>query len=183
MRIISGKYGRRRFSVPKGLKLRPTTDLAKEALFGILQTLIDFEDIQMLDLFCGTGNIGIECLSRGAKEITLIDKQYKQINFVKSVIEELGEKDTCYTIVKDIQVFLKDPKSIIPDCSFDFIFADPPYNLPWLQDIPELVLQSNILKKGGLFVLEHPSDFDFSSHSNFIKHRKYSAVNFSLFQL
>ncbi len=181
MRIISGKYGRRRFTVPKGLKLRPTTDLAKEGIFGMLQSIIEFEGIEVLDLFSGTGNIGLEFASRGASKVIFLDKQHKHTSFVKSVIEELDAKDYCSTYTKDVLSFLKNPQLLLNEASFDLIFADPPYNLPCLEDIPELLFTSNLLKENGLFILEHPSEYNFSKHPNFVKHKQYSAVNFSLF--
>lgn len=183
MRIISGKYGRRRFDVPKGLKLRPTTDISKEALFGMLQTLIDFEGIEVLDLFTGTGNIGLECVSRDAAKVVMVDKQPKHIAFVRSVIELLGANKETDTRVKDVRSLLREAKTNPGSEQFDLIFADPPYDLPWLEEIPQMIFEAQLLRSGGVFVLEHPAIYDFSIHPYFIKHRNYSAVNFSLFAL
>lgn len=180
MRIISGKYGRRRFSVPQGLKLRPTTDLAKEALFASLTASIDFEEKEVLDLFTGTGSIGLEFLSRGVQAVSMVDKHPKHIAFVRQVITALGAEKETKTYIKDVRSFLHQLKE--EGRVFDIIFADPPYDLPWLAELPQIIFSSpSLLRPDGLFILEHPSTYDFSSMDFFVRHRSYSAVNFSYF--
>lgn len=179
MRIISGKYGRRRFTLSKGLKLRPTTDLAKEALFDSLNASIGLEDIDVLDLFCGTGSIGVEFISRGARQVTMVDKNPKHIAFVRQVITEIGATNEAQTFVKEMRSFIQSAQE--EGKSYDVIFADPPYDLPWLGEIPTLILSSSLLKPNGLLIVEHPSTYDFSEVSHFLRHKSYSAVNFSFF--
>lgn len=179
MRIIGGKYGRRRFILPKRLKLRPTTDMAKEALFASLDASITLEGIEVLDLFCGTGSIGIEFVSRGALHVTMVDKAPRHIAFIREVIKTIGAEKEAKTLVKDVRSFIEQAKE--KDQSFDIIFADPPYDLPWLSELPNLILSTSLLKRDALLILEHPSSYDFSENPFFLKHKNYSAVNFSFF--
>jgi 16S rRNA (guanine(966)-N(2))-methyltransferase RsmD len=175
MRIISGKYKSRRFEVPKSFKARPTTDFAKENLFNVLANLMDLEDTVALDLFAGTGSIGFELLSRGCKEVVCMEKDPAHYAFIKKVKAEL--KDNNLITVKG------DAFKFIATCNqaFDFIFADPPYSLPDLARIPELILSRPLLKENGIFVMEHPKEYDFSALPGFIQRRVYGAVNFSIF--
>ena len=168
MRIIRGKYGRRRFDVPNNIKARPTTDFARENLFNVLENLIDFEDSVALDLFAGTGAISFELLSRECKRVVCVEKHPTQYNFITKVQQQLGG----------------DVFKFVAACGeqFDFIFADPPYDLPQLESIPSRVLDENcLLRPGGLFVLEHSRNNDFTSHPWFAEHRVYGSVNFTFF--
>lgn len=175
MRIIRGKYGRRRFDVPHNITARPTTDFARENLFNVIENLIDLEDKTAVDLFAGTGAISYELLSRGCSSVTAVEKSTVQVNFIRSVKEKL--KDENLRIVKgDVFRFIASCKE-----GFDFIFADPPYNLPNFGEIPKLILDSKLIKEGTLFVMEHSSSFDFSNLPGFYEHRSYGSVNFSLF--
>ncbi|MBP5561852.1 MAG: 16S rRNA (guanine(966)-N(2))-methyltransferase RsmD [Muribaculaceae bacterium] len=175
MRIISGKYGRRRFQVPHNITARPTTDMARENLFNVINNLVDYEGIKVLDLFAGTGAITFEFLSRGADHVTSVEKAGVQARFIAKVAQELGEKNL--TLVRG------DVFRFIASCRepFDVIFADPPYDLPQLPDIPELVLSSALVKPTTLFIMEHPRNFDFSSMPAFAQHRAYGKVNFTFF--
>lgn len=175
MRIIGGKYKRRRFDVPKNIKARPTTDFARENLFNVLNNLIDFEDLKSLDLFAGTGAISFELLSRGANPIISVEKHGIQYGFIRKVAEEL-KTDDLIAIKGDVFKFIASSKE-----KFDFIFADPPYDLPNLADIPEMIFKAGILKEDGLFVLEHSSKNDFSDMPEFDELRTYGSVNFSFF--
>ncbi len=177
MRIIGGKYKRRRFDVPKNIKARPTTDFARENLFNVLNNLIDFEDLKSLDLFAGTGAISFELLSRGANPIISVEKHGIQYGFIRKVAEEL-KTDDLIAIKGDVFKFIASSKE-----KFDFIFADPPYDLPNLADIPEMIFKAGILKEDGLFVLEHSSKNDFSDMPEFDELRTYGSVNFSFFTL
>lgn len=178
MRIISGKYGGRRFNAPSNLQARPTTDIAKESLFNILQNRIDSEGISALDLFSGTGSISFELLSRGAGHVVSVEMGRVQQQFIQKVAGELKIGREHQLIRGDVFRYLKGATS-----QFDFIFADPPYALPELPTLPDLVLQGNILKEDGLFILEHGKENDFSSHPHFKELRKYGAVHFSFFSL
>ena len=178
MRIISGIYGGRRFNTPSNLQARPTTDIAKESLFNILQNRIDFEGISALDLFSGTGSISFELLSRGAEHVVSVEMGRVQQQFIQKVAGELKIGREHQLIRGDVFRYLKGTTS-----QFDFIFADPPYALPELPTLPDLVLEGKLLKEDGLFILEHGKENDFSSHPHFLELRKYGAVHFSFFSL
>jgi len=176
MRIVGGQYKGRLFNPGKSFKARPTTDMAKESLFNILQNQIDFEDIKVLDLFSGTGSISFEFASRGCTEITSVELNFQHHRFIKEVIEKLGEKS-----IKAIKAnaFQYAEKS---DQSFDLIFADPPYDHKQFAQVPDLVLSGHLLKDTGLFILEHSKNYDFSSRPEFIEVRNYGSVHFSFFR-
>lgn len=176
MRIIRGKYGRRRFTVPSNITARPTTDFARENIFNVIENLVDIDGIEALDLFAGTGAITFEMLSRGASNVTSVEKAATQHRFISKTAETLGEKNL-RLIRGDVFRFLA---SATPD-SFDFIFADPPYDLPRFAEVPELVINSGILRKGGIFILEHSKSYDFSNLPGFQRHIAYGSVNFSIF--
>ena len=176
MRIISGIYGRRRFQLPKSLKARPTTDLAKESLFNILVSQIDFCEADALDLFAGTGSISFELLSRGCRRVTAVEQDRTLIAFIAKIADEL-HTEALNLIKGDTFRFLQTASA----CSYDFIFADPPYSLKNLADIPRLVFEKKMLRKNGVFVMEHAKENDFSSFPFFDRHRSYGAVNFSFF--
>lgn len=176
MRIISGKYKGRHFSPPKNLKARPTTDVAKEALFDILNNRIDYEETRVLDMFGGTGSISLEFASRGCPSVTLLEMNSTNYAFIKKTVAELK--------AEEINAIKGDTFKYVEKCSakFDMIFADPPYDHPRLKDVPDLVFQNELLNPGGLLILEHPKDFSFESHPQFLEHRKYGHVNFTFFQ-
>ena len=176
MRIISGIYGHRRFQTPTSFKARPTTDFAKESLFNVLAHLIDFDETDALDLFAGTGSISFELLSRGCRRVTAVEQDRAHVTFIMKVAKEL-QTDALYLIKGDVFRFLQKAT----ECSYDFIFADPPYLLKNLTDIPRLVLEKNLLRKGGVFVMEHAKEYDFSPLPFFDQRRSYGAVNFSFF--
>ena len=176
MRIVSGIYGRRRFQVPASFKARPTTDFAKENLFNVLVNLIDFEGGDALDLFAGTGSISFELLSRGCRRVTAVEQDKIHAAFIAKVAGEL--KTNALNIVRgDVFRFL----NAAPEQSFDFIFADPPYLLKNLSEIPRIVIGKKILRQDGVFVMEHPRENDFSSLPFFNQRRVYGSVNFSIF--
>jgi 16S rRNA (guanine(966)-N(2))-methyltransferase RsmD len=176
MRIIRGKYGRRRFDVPSHIKARPTTDFARENLFNVLENRLDFEEITALDLFAGTGAISFELLSRECPRVVCVEKHSTQYGFITKVQQQLGDEN--------LQAIKGDVFKFIANCGedFDFIFADPPYDLPQLESIPSLVLDERcLLRPGGLFVLEHSRNNDFSTHRWFAERRVYGSVNFTFF--
>ena len=181
MRIIGGKYKRRRFDVPKSFNARPTTDFAKENLFNVLQHYIDFEGITALDLFSGTGSISVELLSRGASRVVALEQRREHATFIHSVAKELGEEKHLQVLQADVFRFIRGAKS--QSSLYDFIFADPPYKLSEIAVLPELILSSGLLKPDGLLVVEHPQQYDFSSLPHFAERRVYGSVNFSLFFL
>lgn len=175
MRIITGQYKGRHFDIPRSFKARPTTDFAKENIFNVLNAYIDFEDAMALDLFSGTGSISLELLSRGCKNVVSVEADRDHYAFIKQCLAKLGT-DRCTTIRGDVFRYLKTCHQ-----QFDFIFADPPYALKQLKEIPDIVLSGNLLTDDGIFVFEHGKDNDFSSHPHFVEHRSYGSVNFSLF--
>lgn len=176
MRIIRGKYGRRRFDVPSNITARPTTDFARENIFNIIENTIDIEGIVALDLFAGTGAITFELLSRGAAQVTAVEKASTQFRFIAKTAETLGEKNL-RLVRGDVFRFLA---SATPD-SYDFVFADPPYDLPRFDEVPATVISSGIVRKGGLFIIEHSKARDYSALPGFYRHIAYGSVNFSLF--
>ena len=176
MRIISGQFKGRRLQVPTNITARPTTDFAKEGLFNLLNNRIDFEDIDMLDLFAGTGSIGIEFISRDAKSVISVEQNERHCAFIRKVCSEL--KITNLSLIKtDVFKFIDTCHSQI-----DMIFADPPYELEQLARIPDLIFTKKLLKEEGLFVLEHSSKNNFEQDPHFVDHRNYGNVNFSFFQ-
>jgi 16S rRNA (guanine966-N2)-methyltransferase len=176
LRIIGGKYKGRRITPPPGFKARPTTDFAREGLFDILNNRVDFEEISVLDLFSGTGGISYEFASRGAREVHLVEMDMKHIAGIKRIIKDMG-----FSNIKPIHI---DVRAFLKTCSvkYDIVFADPPYDLEWLKDIPDLVTGSGVLKEDGFFILEHPRNMRFSGHKLFFEHRNYGGVNFSFFK-
>ncbi|MFA7081616.1 MAG: 16S rRNA (guanine(966)-N(2))-methyltransferase RsmD [Bacteroidales bacterium] len=175
MRIIAGELRGRRLKTPTNLPVRPTTDLARESLFNILRNKIDFEELNVLDLFAGTGSISFEFVSRGAKQVTSVDQDQRCIDFIKKSSKEL-EVENLFALRSDAFIFLGRSQM-----SFDLVFADPPYDLKQFDIIPELVLKS-FVKPGGLFVLEHAKEHSFIENPHFIEQRNYGKVNFSFFQ-
>lgn len=176
MRIITGQYKGRHFDIPRSFKARPTTDFAKENIFNVLQGYIDFEDTSALDLFAGTGSISLELVSRGCSRVVSVEADRDHANFIRQCFQKLGE-DKDILIRGDVFRFLKTCKQ-----KFDFIFADPPYALKELPQIPDLVLNGDYLNEGGIFVFEHGKDYDSSEHPRFLEHRSYGSVNFSIFR-
>lgn len=161
---------------PKNITARPTTDFAKESLFNLLQNRMDFEGVDMLDLFAGTGGIGIEFVSRGARSVTSVEMAHVQQSFIISACKQLG--------IQNLSLVRGDVFKYLAACrlQYDFIYADPPYALEKLPTIPDLIFQHNVLKEGGIFVLEHSKADDFSQHPHFVEHRTYGNVNFTFFQ-
>lgn len=177
MRIIRGKYGRRRFDVPSNISARPTTDFARENIFNVLENIIDFEGISALDLFAGTGAISFELLSRECADVTCVEKSTVQYNFISKVKQQLNAANL--TMVRgDAFKFIASTAR-----KFDFIFADPPYDLPNFAEVPTAILGSQMLKPDTIVVVEHSRDYDFSSLPHFSQHRAYGSVNFSIFRL
>ena len=180
MRIIRGKYGRRRFDVPTNITARPTTDFARENIFNVLENRVDFEgDAPMaLDLFAGTGAVSFEFLSRGCRHVTSVEKAATQANFIRKVAKELGAEGEHTLVRGDVFRFIESSRQ-----PYDIVFADPPYDLPGFAEIPEKVLHSHLLHAGSLFVIEHSKNHDFSKLPHFVEHRAYGSVNFSIFEI
>ena len=177
MRIIRGKYGRRRFDVPTNITARPTTDFARENIFYVLENITDIEGKHILDLFAGTGAISIEFLSREAASVTAVEKAATQYNFIKKVAAQLGE--TNLNLIRgDALRFLS--TALRP---YDIVFADPPYDMPGFAAIPAAILKTGAVAPGTIVIVEHNRTHDFSSLPGFMDHRTYGSVNFSIFQV
>ena len=176
MRVITGKYKGRHFDIPRTFKARPTTDFAKENIFNVLNGYIDFEDCRALDLFAGTGSISIELLSREAQYVVGLELDRDHCTFISQCIDKLGADN--YSLIRgDVFRYLKSCRE-----TFDLIFADPPYALKNLEEIPQIVLDKGILSEDGIFVLEHGKHNNFEQHPCFLERRAYGSVNFSLFK-
>lgn len=176
MRIIAGKYQRRIVNPPANLPVRPTTDFAKEALFNVINNHFDFENIKVLDLFAGTGNIAYEFASRGAIEVVAVDNHFKCHDFINTTIETLK--------IENLRAVRADVFKFLTFCKpgFDIIFADPPYDLTGIEKIVKLVFDRNLLATDGWLILEHPATKKFSTFNTFIEERKYGRVHFSFFK-
>ena len=177
MRIITGIYKGRHFDIPRTFKARPTTDFAKENIFNVLNGYIDFEDATALDLFSGTGSISLELLSRGCRQVVSVESDRDHYAFIRKCVTTLGT-DKSVVIRGDVFKFVKTCHQ-----QFDFIFADPPYALERLAEIPSLIFAHDLLAEDGVFVFEHGKGNDFSDMPQFSERRTYGSVNFSLFRI
>jgi 16S rRNA (guanine966-N2)-methyltransferase len=176
MRIISGKWGGRKISPPTKMPhTRPTTDIAKEGLFNILQNRISFDGIKTLDLFGGTGAISYELASRGAADLTIIEKDPVMQAFIKKNIEMLGMENT--------KVLKMDIFNFLNTCTdqFNFIFAGPPYALGTIDEIPKIIVSKKLITPKGIFVLEHTPRNDYQQFDGFSFMRNYGTTVFSFF--
>ncbi len=161
---------------PADITARPTTDFAKEGLFNLLVNRVDFEQVHALDLFSGTGSISFELVSRGCKSVTAVELNTRQCAFIRKTCNEL-KIDNLLLLKADVFKFMERSRA-----RYDLVFADPPYDLEQLTDLPDLLFSRKILAPSGLFVLEHSSKQQFASHPNFSEHRHYGNVNFSFFR-
>ena len=177
MRIIRGKYGKRRFDVPKNITARPTTDFARENIFNVIENLEELEGKNALDLFAGTGAVSWEFVSRGCSEVVAVEQATVQAGFIRSVKEKLN--DTVLRLVKgDVFKFLERVKE-----SFDIVFADPPYDHPRFAEIPDKILKSKAVSSGTLVIIEHNRNHDFSRLPGFKRHLVYGSVNFTMIEV
>lgn len=175
VRIIGGSLKGRLIEPPSGFRARPTTDYARESLFNILNNRFDFEEISFLDLFSGTGAISYEFASRGTEDIDLVEIEARHCEFISKTLRSL-KINTVKVHRLTVQKWLK-----VCNKSYDIIFADPPYDLTWLTDLPALVMASKAVKPDTVFILEHPKSLNFSEYPGFTEHRHYGNVNFSFF--
>jgi len=177
MRIISGEFKGRRINAPKKLPVRPTTDMAKEALFNILNNSFYFEDISVLDLFAGIGSISYEFASRGCKQIIAVDQDFGCIKFINKTADEFDMD--IQTIKSDVYKFLEKTK-----LKATVIFADPPYSFSDEQysRIPKLIFQNNLLEENGFLIVEHSKHTKLSHLENFNYSKIYGSNVFSFFE-
>lgn len=176
MRIICGSYKGKQIVRDNKLTLRPTTDFAKEGLFNILSNRYDLSSFDVLDLFSGTGSISYEFASRGCPNVHSIEMDPRHAAFIRTNVEKLG--------FRQIRVVRDDVFHFLTICKaqFDIIFADPPYDMPYIEEIPGLIFRQNILKPDGILIIEHSRRIDFTRHEHFFDHRNYGNVHFSFFK-
>jgi 16S rRNA (guanine(966)-N(2))-methyltransferase RsmD len=178
MRIIGGKFKGRRFNPPAdNWPTRPTTDYAKEALFNILNNLLDFEASKVLDLFGGTGSHSYEFVSRGCEDVTYVDKFPDAVRFVRKTTEQLNIQPQIRIVQMDVFKFIQQASG-----QWDYIFAGPPYALPTIDTIPDLIFEKQLLLPDGIFILEHNPHHDFLEHPNLVDVRNYGKTIFSFFK-
>lgn len=158
------------------MNVRPTTDRARESLFGLVDAMAEIDGAEVLDLFAGTGAISIEFVSRGAESVVAVDVSSATKKFIDSVAADFG--------ISNLRTVKADAFKVIKraERSFDIVFVDPPYNDPRFTTLPDLILSNGFLKETGLLIIEHPPVHDFSGHPNFIRHKSYGIVNFSFFR-
>jgi 16S rRNA (guanine966-N2)-methyltransferase len=176
MRIVGGIFGGRRFNPPSGIPARPTTEVAKEGLFNTLNNMIDLDGAKTLDIFGGTGSITYELASRGATDLTIVERDAASIAFIKATSKELGTSDALHIVRDDVFKFLK-------RCSdqYDFIFAGPPYALLNIDELPEIVFAQQLLLPDGIFVLEHTPRNNYEQHARYLKMKNYGTTVFTFF--
>jgi 16S rRNA (guanine966-N2)-methyltransferase len=177
MRIIGGIHGGRRFNPPAKMPYtRPTTDVAKEGLFNVLQHNLDFEKLRTLDLFGGTGSISYELASRGVQDLTIVEKDRNMAEFIRQTAQAL-KLDNFTLIKKDVFKYLEQC-----DEKFDLIFAGPPYALAEIDELPRLVFSKDLLLPGGWFILEHTPRNDYTGFAGFSTAKNYGTTIFSIFR-
>jgi 16S rRNA (guanine(966)-N(2))-methyltransferase RsmD len=176
MRIISGIHGGRKINPPAKMPhTRPTTDIAKEGLFNILENNLDISELKTLDIFGGTGSISYELASRGAADLTIVEKDPVMYEFIRKNAEVLK--------IENINVIKMDVFRFLDHCrdTFDLIFAGPPYALTTINDLPVKVFENKLLKQGGWFILEHTPANDYKSYPHYKTSRNYGTTVFSIF--
>lgn len=178
MRIIGGTLKGRSFMPPKTFNARPTTDFAKEGLFNMLENAFDFSQLNVLDLFGGSGGISLEFVSRGCPQVTCVEMNADHARAIRRTA-------AAFDIDNRLRVVHHNVFDFLPLCrvSYNLIFADPPYDIAQLDGIPQKIFDAGVLTPGGTFILEHPSAYSFAKHPYFVKEKKYSTVHFSIFFL
>lgn len=176
MRIIKGKYKGKKIIPPKGFHGRPTTDFAKESLFNILENTLEIESARVLDLFCGTGNLSLEFLSRGCSELTAVEINKSYSAHLRNQFKILFPERT-KVISADVFTFCRHT-----DLNFDIIFADPPFSENKIMNLPEIIFNNTSLNENAIIIIEHPIEIVFKNHENFKETRKYGHVHFSFFK-
>jgi 16S rRNA (guanine(966)-N(2))-methyltransferase RsmD len=177
MRIISGKYGGRKINPPHNMPYtRPTTDIAKEGLFNILQNRIQIEGARTLDLFGGTGCISYELASRGAEQLTIVEKDSQMLQFIKTNVEMLK--------IENVQVLNMDVFNFLNTCTqqYEVIFAGPPYALTTIDDLPKIIVERKLISPAGYFILEHTPRNNYKNFAGYSFERNYGSTIFSFFE-
>ncbi len=175
MRIISGNHKGKHIIAPQNLPVRPTTDIGKESLFNILYNFFHFDDIHVLDLFAGTGNISYEFAARGALSVVSVDKHQACTQFIKSTATKL-HFENIHTINQEALNYIRQTRQ-----KYHIIFADPPYDWTEFNLLPTLIFENKLLLPDGFLIIEHPKTIEYKTYDKFYQHRKYGKVNFSIF--
>ncbi|MCD8073014.1 MAG: RsmD family RNA methyltransferase [Alistipes sp.] len=176
MRIISGTHKGRQIHPPRNLRARPTTDFAKENLFNVLANMVDFEGLEVLDLFAGTGSISYEFASRGAGSVTSVEINAVHYNFIRKTASGLGFGNI-FPVKANALLYLKSTGK-----QYDVIFSDAPYDMDDAQDVIRLVMDNGLLKEDGLLIFEHSGSADFSEYPGHLQSRSYGSVHFDIFR-
>ncbi len=176
MRIISGSLKGRMVNAPKNFKLRPTTDIAKEGLFNILNNEYDFDEISLLDLFAGIGSISLECASRGTTDIVCVERNAQHSGFIKKTVQDFK--------LQGVTVLCNDVRDFLKICyrSFDIVFADPPYDLPWITQLPQYIFDSQAVNEETVVIIEHPAEISYAEHPWYSHTKHYGKVHFTFFR-
>jgi len=176
MRIVGGDLSGRKIPNPKRFDARPTTDVAKESLFNILNNDYYFDEIIVLDLFAGSGSISYEFASRGTESVTSVEKNTIHANYIEQTAE-FFQLDSIIVLNSDVFKFME-----LTGMNYDVIFADPPYDLENVEKLPDIIFEKELLKKEGIFILEHSKRYSFKNHTHFKKEKHYGKVHFSFFE-
>jgi 16S rRNA (guanine966-N2)-methyltransferase len=176
VRVVAGKLRGTVIAPPAGLPVRPTTDRAKESLFNILTNYFAFEELNVLDLFAGTGNMSYEFCSRGANQVVAVERDFGCIQFIKQMKQKYA--------LQELSVIKRDVFAYLQQCDqqFDIIFADPPYAMPRIHELPRVVMGKFMLQPNGWLIIEHGADLDMSNESGFFEKRAYGQSVFSFFK-
>ncbi len=152
MRVIAGTYRGRKLSTVKSLAVRPTADRAKQVIFDVLSTRVDLDGVSILDIFAGSGSLGIEALSRGAGSVVFVERSGDALTVLEQNIRSLKAEGACERVRGDVYAYLRQARR-----EFDVVFADPPYDLPGIEQLPDAIGRSGVIRRGGWLVMEHRS--------------------------
>lgn len=178
MRIITGKLKGRTIPVPKSGLLRPTSDRAKEGIFSVIAARTYFDNTRVLDLFAGSGNLGFEAISRGSESCLFVDREHQHTRHIEKLAKQFQIESQVQTITMDVETFLERSSH----SSYDFIFADPPYDYHQMEEMTEIILTRDWLSDAGWFILEHDKRHDFSGHTACLSCKAYGRTTASIFR-
>ncbi|MBP3192809.1 16S rRNA (guanine(966)-N(2))-methyltransferase RsmD [Natronogracilivirga saccharolytica] len=176
MRIITGTLKGRKLSVPRNVRMRPTSDRTKESIFAIIDVRKHISDSRVLDLFAGSGSLGFEALSRGASGVTFIESSRNAVDHIRKTAETFGVDDKTQAVCTSVEHFLNGPSQ-----PFDLVFADPPYEFETLPGLPDIILDGGWLTHDGWFILEHDKRHSFADHPNCAFSKPYGRTIVTIF--